>query len=205
MLPLESGDIRIDGVPLSQVDLRTVRKKLGTVIAQDPVLFSGTLRHCLDPFGLHSDEAVSRAHSIVMPNSSLTLTARVDNNGSNFSVGERQLLVLARALLERPRILVLDEASSSLDDTTDGRIQKILRSLPELRSTTVVCIAHRLRTIIDFDLVAVMQQGKCVEIDSPATLVLKEGGYFAGLVDATGQQNAAYLRAAAMAAAPHKC
>lgn len=176
------------------------------MIAQDPVLFSGTLRRTLDPFDLHSDEDVSRALDLVMPSSEkrATLTSRVETNGTNFSVGERQLLALARALLEKPRILVLDEASSSLDDATDNRIQTILRELPELKETTVLCVAHRLRTIIDFDLVAVMHQGKCVEIDTPNTLLSKNGGYFRALVEATGPQAAASLITKAAAAAANK-
>lgn len=207
--PLQgTGDVRVDGVPLSQVNLRKVRRRVGTVIAQDPVLFSGVLRRTLDPFNLHSDEDVSRALDLVMPSTEkrMTLTSRVETNGTNFSVGERQLLALARALLEKPRILVLDEASSSLDDATDNRIQTILRELPELKETTVLCVAHRLRTIIDFDLVAVMHQGKCVEIDSPDALLARKngGGYFRALVDATGPQAAASLVAKAAAAASQK-
>jgi len=114
--------------------------------------------------------------------------------GANFSVGERQLLALARALLQRPKVLILDEATSSLDAATDAAIQRTLRSLPQLRDTTVLCVAHRLRTIIDFDLVCVLHDGRCVEFGPPVELASAPNGFFAGLVDATGPETAAELR-----------
>ena len=124
--------------------------------------------------------------------------------GGNWSVGERQLLAMARALLERPRVLVLDEATASVDGDTDARIQRMLRELPHLRSgeVTVISVAHRLNTIMDFDEVLVMADGAAAEMGPPARLLAKEPpGPFAALVESTGKENAAALRAMAETAA----
>ncbi|KAJ8603637.1 hypothetical protein CTAYLR_007565 [Chrysophaeum taylorii] len=202
LTPLGSGDVRVDGAPLSQLDLRVLRRRVAQIVPQDPVLFSGSLRNCVDPFGSRSDDDVARALALVAPPrddapKTWNLDTRVEDAGANFSVGERQLLALARALLQQPKILVLDEATSSLDDATDARIQHTLRTLPQLRDTTVLCIAHRLATIIDFDLVCVMHQGRCAEFGAPAALADNRAGLFAALVDSTGRDTATALRAAA--------
>jgi ABC-type transport system involved in cytochrome bd biosynthesis fused ATPase/permease subunit len=300
--PLAGGRILVDGVDLSTVPLRDVRARRPrglVIIPQDPVLFSGTLRNCLDPFGLHQDAdllealesvglrdatattaiaaaataaaavhqhqhqhqhnhqhrqpsqqpksseegtvlavnsaalvgggsassppnnsapaadtaaagtagtagtpgtagAATTAAALALPARRSLLDSEVAEGGRNWSVGERQLLAMARALLERPRVLVLDEATASVDGDTDARIQRMLRELPRLRpgEVTVVSVAHRLNTIMDFDEVLVMSEGAAAEMGPPAELLAKAPpGPFAQLVDSTGKDNAAALRA----------
>ena len=124
------------------------------------------------------------------------LSTKLEEGGSNYSVGERQLLNLARALLSQPKLLVLDEATASIDGETDAFIQKMLRSrFPE---TTLVTIAHRLNTIMDYDYVLVMDKGRAAEFDSPANLLSIEDGVFSELVNSTGVESAKALRELAM-------
>ena len=121
------------------------------------------------------------------------------DGGATYSIGERQLLAMARALLERPRVLVMDEATSSVDGDTDARVQAMLRDLPQLASTTTLTVAHRLHTIIDYDKVVVLDSGKCVEAGAPRNLVQLPNGWFSALVDSTSPATAAALRRAALA------
>lgn len=147
LVEVESGKVTLDGVDLSTIGLSDVRgRKNGLrIIPQDPVLFAGSLRDCLDPFGTESDEALLDALKAVnhtgwergLP----VLSDRVDEGGANYSVGERQLLCLARAIVEEPRVLVMDEASASLDNESDKRIQAMLRG--RFQNTTMLTIAHR--------------------------------------------------------------
>ena len=169
------------------------------IIQQDPVLFSGTLRDCLDPFGESSDEEVLDALvSVRVADTDLrgaaALTDIVEEGGINFSAGERQLLCLARAILVRPRVLVLDEATASVDGETDAFVQHMLRT--RFPGTTLLTIAHRLNTIMDYDVVLVIDQGKSVEFGSPKEL-LDRDGLFGKLVDSTGEESSSALRAAA--------
>ncbi len=120
------------------------------------------------------------------------LATKLEEGGSNYSVGERQLLNLARALLSQPKLLVLDEATASIDGETDAFIQRMLRT--RFPSTTLVTIAHRLNTIMDYDLVLVMDSGKAVEFGSPAALLQIQNGVFSELVDATGGDSSEALR-----------
>jgi ABC-type multidrug transport system fused ATPase/permease subunit len=117
----------------------------------------------------------------------------VEEGGSSYSVGERQLLNLARALLSQPRVLVLDESTASIDGETDAFIQKMLRV--KFGAVTQLVIAHRLDTICDSDLIVVMDAGRAVEVGSPQELLEREGGVFAALVDATGAEGSMALRA----------
>mmetsp|Transcript_21675 Transcript_21675/g.73435 ORF Transcript_21675/g.73435 Transcript_21675/m.73435 type:complete len:1108 (-) Transcript_21675:33-3356(-) len=196
LAPLVSGDIFLDGLRLSQLSVRDLRRCAGlAVVAQDPVLFSGSVRTAVDPFSEHNDRAVRHALEAVRPGW-LRLDDRVEDAGAKLSVGERQLLALARAMLAEPRVLLLDEATASVDDVTDSRIQKMLRGAASLKNTTVICVAHRLHTVVDFDAVAVFAAGKCVEYGPPQFL-LDQNGAFAKLVDSTGPQTALLLREAA--------
>lgn len=165
----ESGVITIDGVNILQLGLADLRKRLG-IIPQTPVLFSGTIRFNLDPFNEHNDadlwESLERAHlKDAIRRNSQGLDAEVAEGGENFSVGQRQLLSLARALLRRSKILVLDEATAAVDVGTDALIQKTIRE--EFKACTMLIIAHRINTIIDSDRILVMDAGRLVEIDTP--------------------------------------
>ncbi|KAF8413521.1 hypothetical protein HHK36_001512 [Tetracentron sinense] len=196
IVELERGRILIDGCDIAKFGLTDLRKVLG-IIPQSPVLFSGTVRFNLDPFGEHNDadlwEALERAHlKDVIRRNSLGLDAEVSEAGENFSVGQRQLLSLARALLRRSKILVLDEATAAVDVRTDALIQKTIRE--EFKSCTMLIIAHRLNTIIDCDRILLLDAGRVLEFDTPEDLLSNEGSSFSKMVQSTGAANAQYLR-----------
>ncbi|XP_065882186.1 ABC transporter C family member 2-like isoform X2 [Euphorbia lathyris] len=196
IVELERGKIIIDGCDVSKFGLRDLRKAL-SIIPQVPVLFSGTVRFNLDPFSEHNDadlwEALERAHlKEVIRKNSFGLDAEVSEGGENFSVGQRQLLSLARALLRRSKILVLDEATAAVDVRTDALIQKTIRE--EFKSCTMLVIAHRLNTIIDCDRILVLDAGRVLEHGTPEELLSSEGNAFFKMVQSTGPANAQYLR-----------
>mmetsp|Transcript_7157 Transcript_7157/g.10475 ORF Transcript_7157/g.10475 Transcript_7157/m.10475 type:complete len:1354 (-) Transcript_7157:106-4167(-) len=194
LVELESGSIMLDGMDLSGLGLSDVRGRL-SIIPQDPFLFSGTLRECIDPFNGTDDEDVLealKAVRIAKPGAgSEVLRSRVEEGGSNYSVGERQLLCLARALLQKPKVLVMDEATASVDSETDAFIQAMLRT--RFKDSTLLTVAHRLNTIMDYDTILVMDKGKAIEFGSPKDL-LSQNGSFADLVDSTGPESALALR-----------
>ncbi|XP_024437183.2 ABC transporter C family member 12 isoform X5 [Populus trichocarpa] len=194
IVELERGEITIDGCDITKFGLTDLRRAL-SIIPQSPVLFSGTVRFNLDPFSEHNDadlwKALERAHlKDAVRNSSFGLDAQVFG-GESFSVGQRQLLSLARALLRRSKILVLDEATSSVDVRIDALIQKTIRE--EFRSCTMLIIAHRLNTIIDCDRILVLEAGQVLEHSTPEELLSNEGSAFSRMVQSTGPANAQYL------------
>ncbi|KAH6558767.1 hypothetical protein KP509_1Z046600 [Ceratopteris richardii] len=196
----ESGHILIDSVDVCKIGLNDLRKSL-SIIPQTPVLFSGTVRFNLDPFEEQSDidlwEALGRAHlKDVIKRKTLGLDTEVAENGENFSVGQRQLLSLARALVRRSSVLVLDEATASVDVGTDALIQKTIRE--EFKSCTMLIIAHRLNTIIDCDRIMVLDAGQIKEMDTPRNLLADKSSLFSKMVESTGYSNAEYLRGVAM-------
>ncbi|KAJ0017775.1 hypothetical protein Pint_11106 [Pistacia integerrima] len=196
IVEIEKGRIMIDDCDFAKFGLTDLRKVL-SIIPQSPVLFSGTVRFNLDPFNEHNDadlwEALERAHlKDVIRKNSFGLDAEVSEGGENFSVGQRQLLSLARALLRRSKILVLDEATAAVDVRTDALIQRTIRE--EFRSCSMLIIAHRLNTIIDCDRILVLDAGQVLEHDTPAALLLTEESAFARMVQSTGPANAQYLR-----------
>ncbi|TKY71949.1 ABC transporter C family member 2 [Spatholobus suberectus] len=200
IVELERGRILIDDYDIAKFGLADLRKVLG-IIPQSPVLFSGTVRFNLDPFSEHNDadlwEALERAHlKDVIRRNSLGLDAEVSEAGDNFSVGQRQLLSLSRALLRRSKILVLDEATAAVDVRTDALIQKTIRE--EFKSCTMLIIAHRLNTIIDCDQILLLGGGKVLEYDTPEELLSNEGSAFSKMVQSTGAANAQYLRSLAL-------
>ncbi|XVF00520.1 hypothetical protein REPUB_Repub04eG0008100 [Reevesia pubescens] len=200
IVELERGRILIDGCDVAKFGLMDLRKVLG-IIPQSPVLFSGTVRFNLDPFNEHNDadlwEALERAHlKDVVRRKSLGLDAEVSEAGENFSVGQRQLLSLARALLRRSKILILDEATAAVDVRTDALIQKTIRE--EFKSCTMLIIAHRLNTIIDCDRILLLDAGKVLEYDTPVELLSNEESAFSKMVQSTGVANAQYLRSLAL-------
>lgn len=192
LVELDSGSIEIDGVDISTLGLRTLRSKLA-IIPQDPVLFQGTIRSNLDPFQEHSDEELVNAlqRSGVVPRAlqdgkvpsshKFSLDAPVSSNGTNFSLGQRQLLTLARALVRKPKVLVLDEATSSVDAKTDQEIQQTIAA--EFGSCTILCIAHRLQTIIHYDKIVVMENGSVLESGSPYELWKNGSSAFRAMCD----------------------
>ncbi|XP_005743982.1 canalicular multispecific organic anion transporter 1 [Pundamilia nyererei] len=180
------GRIRIDDVDIATIGLHDLRNRL-TIIPQDPVLFSGSLRMNLDPFDKFSDEEIWRALELSHLKSYVSglqegLQHEVAEGGENLSVGQRQLLCLARALLRKSRILILDEATAAVDLETDNLIQNTIRK--EFSDCTVLTIAHRLHSIMDSSRVMVLDAGKVVEFDSPSNLLEKEGHFYAMAKDA---------------------
>ncbi|XP_018565523.1 probable multidrug resistance-associated protein lethal(2)03659 isoform X2 [Anoplophora glabripennis] len=182
------GSIVIDKVDTKDIPLNILRSKI-SIIPQEPVLFSGTLRKNLDPFDEYNDEVLWNAlDEVELKNAVSSLAAGLDSKmsegGSNFSVGQRQLLCLARAIIRNNKILVLDEATANVDPHTDGLIQTTIRR--KFASCTVLTIAHRLHTIMDSDKVLVMDAGRAVEFDQPYKLLQNPRGVFYGLVRQTG-------------------
>mmetsp|Transcript_14439 Transcript_14439/g.30303 ORF Transcript_14439/g.30303 Transcript_14439/m.30303 type:complete len:430 (+) Transcript_14439:1-1290(+) len=196
LVELEGGRILIDDVDISKIDLSNVRgRKNGmTIIPQEPVLFPGNLKQCLDPFGDFTDEEVQEAlDSVKGASRGLNdLNAIVEEGGKNFSVGERQLICLGRAMLSKPKLLFLDEATASVDGETDALIQRMLRS--RFVGTTLLTIAHRLNTIMDYDVILVIDAGRCAEFGTPAELLENKEGIFSQLVESTGRESSAALR-----------
>ncbi|KAJ3103158.1 hypothetical protein HDU97_010366, partial [Phlyctochytrium planicorne] len=234
MVEPSGGNIRIDGVDILKLGLEDLRSRL-TIIPQDPILFTGTIRTNLDPFGVTPDAdlwiALKRSHLITsIPSASgsnppspavpekklepetlkradgsnetlvveeestsnsessevsITLDTDVAEGGSNLSSGQRQLLCLARAMARKSRVIVMDEATASVDPETDSRIQQTLRE--EFSDCTVITIAHRLKTIVDYDRVIVLDAGQVVENASPFELIEKGDGVFKKMCEETGE------------------
>merc|ERR1711865_1173844 len=197
------GSIVIDGVDVSRIALHRLRSSLA-IIPQDPVLWSTTIRDNLDPFNLTNDEAVWNALTAVGLRKLLEneviyaggLNFMVAEGGANFSLGQRQLFCIARALLRKSKILMLDEATASIDRETDRFIQTMIRE--SFQNVTTMVIAHRLNTIMDFDRILVFDDGQVAEFDTPLNLLNKvagsKGAIFRSMVDATGTESARLLR-----------
>ncbi|GAA6102451.1 ATP-binding cassette sub-family C member 10 isoform X1 [Tachysurus ichikawai] len=179
MVELKQGSILLDGEDISQVGLSQLRTKLA-IIPQDPFIFSSSVRENLDPCGQHLEhqllDALEQCHLGDVVRRIGGLDAAVGERGRCFSVGQRQLLCLARALLTEANVLCIDEATASVDHKTDMLLQKSIRE--KFKHKTVLTIAHRLNTIMDSDRVLLMQAGKVVEFDSPSALCNKETQFF---------------------------
>ncbi|XP_018432035.1 PREDICTED: multidrug resistance-associated protein 5 isoform X1 [Nanorana parkeri] len=180
LVELSGGCIKIDGIKISDIGLADLRSKLA-IIPQEPVLFSGTVRSNLDPFNLYSEEQIwdslERTHmKECVSQLPLKLETEVMENGENFSVGERQLLCIARALLRRCKILILDEATAAMDTETDVLIQETIREA--FSDCTMLTIAHRLHTVLGSDRIMVLTQGQVTEFDTPSTLLANENTRF---------------------------
>ncbi|CAI4063089.1 ATP-binding cassette transporter YOR1 SKDI_07G5290 [Saccharomyces kudriavzevii IFO 1802] len=202
---LSAGKILIDDVDISKLGLFDLRRKLA-IIPQDPVLFRGTIRKNLDPFDERTDDelwdALVRGGAIAKNDLSEAKLQKPDKNGthgrmhkfhldqaveeegSNFSLGERQLLALTRALVRQSKILILDEATSSVDYETDGKIQA--RIVEEFGDCTILCIAHRLQTIVNYDRILVLEKGEVAEFDTPWTLFTQENSIFRNMCSRSG-------------------
>jgi ATP-binding cassette subfamily C (CFTR/MRP) protein 1 len=174
------GSIYIDDVQISKLGLYDLRSRL-TIIPQDPVLFTGTLRLNLDPFEKHSDQEIWQSLELAHLKAFVSsleagLSHQVSEGGDNLSVGQKQLICLARALLRKSKIIVLDEATAAVDIETDQLIQTTIRK--EFKDCTIITIAHRLNTILDYDRVLVMDRGQVAEFDSPQALLKKSKSLF---------------------------
>lgn len=178
MMEPEQGIITIDGIDTSAIKLRDLRRRIG-YIPQNPALFSGTIRSNLDPFNQHPDGALEKAlHQVLLsPDAdsdqsdafqTLTLDSPVVAGGENISHGQRQLLCLARILIQKHKLILLDEATSAVDDRTDAAIQAIIQADPD---QTLIVVAHRLKTVAIFDKIFVMESGTIVEQGSPIELL----------------------------------
>ncbi|GAB1310178.1 ATP-binding cassette transporter protein [Madurella fahalii] len=212
-LEARSGSIHIDGLDISKIRLHDLRSRLA-IIPQDPVLFSGTVRSNLDPFDKHTDaelrDCLERVHLVAPQDSAAaapsqsgtstpstsspknanifhSLSSPISEGGLNLSQGQRQLLCLARAIVARPRVMVLDEATSAVDMATDTLIQRSIRE--EFGDATLLVIAHRLSTIADFDRVLVLSDGRVAEFGTPRELWELEGGMFRAMCEESGERD----------------
>ncbi|KAH7907307.1 P-loop containing nucleoside triphosphate hydrolase protein [Hygrophoropsis aurantiaca] len=191
------GNVYYDGIPTSSINLEILRSNI-TIIPQVPELLTGTLRQNLDPFDQYDDavlnSALRSAGLFELHNhedgARLTLESDISSGGSNLSVGQRQILALARAMVRGSRLLILDEATSAIDYKTDTLIQSSLRS--ELRDVTQIIVAHRLQTIMDADKIMVLEAGKLVEFGNPAELLKNNKGMLRALVDDSSDKDALY-------------
>ena len=159
------------------------------VITQDPVLFGGSLKKNMDPFSQYTDQQLWTALEEVQLKTVVEdlpgqLNFRLRESGTNLSVGERQLVCLARALVQRSKIIIMDEATANVDFKTDHLIQEVIRH--KFKDSTVLTIAHRLNTILDYDKVLVLDGGRVVEFDNPDVLI-RNGGLFAEMVKSHNQ------------------
>ncbi|KAJ2394325.1 hypothetical protein GGI23_004732 [Coemansia sp. RSA 2559] len=193
-----SGNIVLDGVNILELGLERVRQSI-TIIPQDPVLFNGTIRFNLDPFNDHSDitliAALQRTLLLKQQGNQgssvaafVSLDDEIVSNGQNLSLGQRQLVALARALVRRSRLIVLDEATASVDFATDHCMQSAIRG-PEFSESTLLCIAHRLRTIVDYDRVLVLDGGRVAEFDTPQKLLQQKDSQFYSLCQQSGEMD----------------
>ncbi|TFK40264.1 ABC transporter [Crucibulum laeve] len=203
LVELSSGSILLDGIDVSKIGLTDLRNGL-SIIPQDPLLFSGTLRSNLDPFNLHDDatlwDALKRSYlvettkrnSVTTPDDDsssgahtpvnrFTLDSIIEDEGANLSIGQRSLVSLARALVKNARVIILDEATASVDYETDRNIQDTIAY--EFKDRTILCIAHRLRTIISYDRICVLDAGQIAEFDTPTKLYANTQGIFRGMCE----------------------
>jgi ABC-type multidrug transport system fused ATPase/permease subunit len=178
ILEAATGQILIDDVDISNIGLRLLREII-TVIPQDPTLIEGTLRENLDPSGKHDDESMIHYMKIIGMEYIIKhngLDYKIKENGDNLSSGEKQLICLARAMLRKSKIITMDEATSSIDYNTENLIQNAV--LTTLKDSTVITIAHRIKTIMDYDKIFVFDNGQLIEHGSPKELIENKNGHF---------------------------
>ncbi|KAJ7139685.1 hypothetical protein C8R44DRAFT_867802 [Mycena epipterygia] len=197
------GTVRYDGIPTSSINLDALRSNI-TIIPQIPELLTGSLRKNLDLFEQYDDATLNSALRAAglfslqneMDEGKITLDSEISSGGGNLSVGQRQILALARAIVRGSKLLILDEATSAIDYKTDAVIQSSLRNeLP--RDTTLLTVAHRLQTIMDADKIMVLDAGRIVEFDTPKELLKNKHGMLRALVDESGDKHALYKMAGA--------
>jgi ABC-type multidrug transport system fused ATPase/permease subunit len=205
-LEVESGHIRIDGMDTKKIGLRALRHGLA-IVPQDPTLFSGTLKSNLDPFNEYSDREMLAALKLVdlhdpsdegddltdHHNKFTDLSFKFAESGSNISQGQRQLICIARALLKKPKIVLLDEATASIDHKTDLKMQDCVREL----DATVITIAHRIRTVIDYDQIVVLDAGEAKECGHPWKLLQNKKSEFYNMCTALSDSDSLFALAEA--------
>ncbi|GAW04129.1 multidrug resistance-associated ABC transporter [Lentinula edodes] len=195
-----TGEVMYDGISTSLMNLDSLRSNV-TIIPQVPELISGTLRQNLDPFEeiddltlndtLRSAGLDALQEDMAVNEDKLSLDTVISGGGSNLSVGQRQIVALARALVRRSKLLILDEATSAIDYKTDNIIQNYLRK--ELnKDVTLITIAHRLHTIMDYDKIMVLEAGNIVEYGVPSELLTQEDGKFRALIEGSNDKEALY-------------
>lgn len=201
----ETGSIKIDNVDITSIDLQRLRRSI-TIIPQDPTLFTGTIKSNLDPYDEYTDdqifEALKRVNLVTQEeldrpltdtssvssenvNKFLNLSGEISEGGSNISQGQRQLVCLARSLLRSPKIILLDEATASIDYASDAKIQQTIRK--EFGGNTILTIAHRLRSVIDYDKILVMDAGEVKEFDHPYSLLLNKNSLLYSMCEQSGE------------------
>ncbi|KAL2920234.1 hypothetical protein HK105_200302 [Polyrhizophydium stewartii] len=196
IMEASKGSIAIDGIDIASLGLKTLRSRL-QIIPQEPVLFKGTVRSNLDFATKYTDDELWAALGLVGLKDFVgtldgKLDAAIEENGANLSMGQRQLMCLCKAILAKPKVLIMDEATASVDAEADRRIQESIET--QFAATTVLSIAHRLNTIAAFDRVLVLDGGRIAEFDAPHVRLGRSGSVFGDMVDATGAANAAVIR-----------
>ena len=178
ILEADSGKILIDNIDINQLDLITLRKNI-SIIPQEPTLIEGSLRYNIDPFNNYQDSEINTLiNELSLENfmKGKNLEYKIEENGNNLSVGERQLVCIIRALLRKNKIIIMDEATSSIDYKTENIIQNAIDKV--MNNCTVITIAHRIKTIINYDKIMVMSNGEIAEFDSPKNLLDKKGEFY---------------------------
>ena len=178
LLEANSGKISIDGIDISEIGLETLRKNL-TIIPQEPILIEGTLRENIDPSNCYTDKEIINMLGEVGLDEffvNKNLDYKIENNGINISIGEKQLICIARALLKKTKIVLMDEATANIDYKTETFLQNSINK--GMKDCTVLTIAHRIKTIINYDKILVLNNGEIVELDSPQNLLNKKGLFY---------------------------
>lgn len=175
------GHIYIDDTDIKEIGLHDLRKNI-SIIPQKPVLFSGSVRDNLDPLYEYDDKDLREAlKSSELGHLFDSLEFKIENGGNNLSSGEKQLICLARAMLRNNKILILDEATANVDNSTNEAIQRIIKN--KFSNCTVLAVAHRLNTVMDSDKIVIMRNGEVVQYADPATLMQDKDGYFYNLIN----------------------
>jgi len=179
-----AGKIWIDGVDISQIGLETLRKNI-TIIPQEPTIFSGTLRSNLDPFNEYSEREILEVIQKAQLDNLITTNNKgidfpINEGGGNLSAGEKQLICIARAVLRKSKIIVMDEATASIDINTEHSIQELMNDA--FKDSTMLIIAHRINTIINCNKVMVLSYGELKEFDTPENLLSDKNSMFSALV-----------------------
>ena len=178
LLEADSGNICIDDIDISDIGLEMLRKNL-TIIPQEPTIIEGSLRENVDPSNNFSDEQIKKILYDVGLNDFMenkNLDYEIENNGNNISIGEKQLICIARALIKKSKIILMDEATANIDYKTESFLQNSINQ--QLKDCTVITIAHRIKTIINYDKILVLNNGEIVEYDSPEALLEKKGLFY---------------------------